>query len=98
MFKYDQEDTTVQAKRIPKQHLCHKHGHVSMAQVEAFPPGSHQGSCITPNLTCVRVELSCGCFKHFGVVRAWIDSHLTMCVEGGFVNPKNELVKDWENV
>lgn len=98
MFKYENEDTVVQAKRIPKQHFCHKHGDVLSAQVEAFPPGKHSDSCINPNLTCIRVTLSCGCQKHFGVVRAWIDSKLSMCAEGGFINPRNELIKTWENV
>lgn len=82
---------------VPNALICHKHGMRLTGTITATPSETRKpdDAPIVQGLTLVSVVLSCGCKRHFGVDKAWIDSDLRMHVEGGFINPRNELAKGW---
>jgi hypothetical protein len=81
-------------KIVPNKQICHKHGWQFALTMTAENAGPEDG-VTTP--TVVRVSLPCGCVRRYGVERAWINSALRMCCEGGFVNPRNELATAWKD-
>lgn len=84
----------MKAKTVPNKHICHKHGWQFATSIEARP--QRYGDPVNGQ-TIVQVNLPCGDTCFFGVDRAWINSALRMCAEGGFVNERNELVRAWKD-
>lgn len=76
---------------VPDKHMCHKHGNQIASRIET----KEKDPRVTTPIIVI-VTLGCGDQRYFGVDKAWISSHLQMCVSGGFINTDNELVKDWK--
>jgi hypothetical protein len=101
-------------KRYVPKKLLSRHGQLRpVVRIETFPPEVARSEgfatekvCMSPEeprmmvagLTIVVATLDNGDRRHFGVEKAWIDSRLKMVVEGGYVNPRNEVAVKWPRV
>ncbi len=67
-----------------------------VARAEIHSPGRHAGSAINPAMTAVQLITDTGKSRWFGVDDARIASNLRIVACGGFINPQNELAKEWK--
>jgi len=68
-----------------------------VVRVISHPPGKHPPEVpIIPNLTALQLITDTGVSHWVGVEDAKINAELRMVVRGGFINPRNELARNWK--
>lgn len=81
----------------PKKVMVHQAGVRPVVSARIFPPGKHPPATpIVSSMTAVQLVTDTGHSRWFGFDDARINSDLRVVACGGFINPRNEIAKDWK--
>jgi len=81
----------------PKTIMTMRDGTRPVASARIYPPGQHPAeSPIVKSVTAVQLINDRGSSRWYGFDDARIASNLRLVACGGFINPRNEIAKDWK--
>lgn len=81
----------------PKTIMTRRAGRRPVVQGFIWPPNRHPSrSPVVKDMTAVELVADTGESRWFGVKDARINSQLRLVACGGFLNPQNELAREWK--